>query len=174
MQDPTIQLWCEDEVHFQRHSSLMRMWAPKGQQPRVISPSVRHKIGFFGALNLKTGQLVTQETSTFSAQTFGAFIRYLLRSTQGQIYLILDNARWHRSKILKEFFEANQQRLVFIFLPPYSPELNPIERVWRITRRKVTHNRYFPSTEDLRLALVSQFTIWRLPNSSFKVLCERI
>jgi transposase len=174
MQDPTIQLWCEDEVHFQRHSSLIRMWAPKGQQPRVISPSVRHKIGFFGALNLKTGQLVTQETSTFSAQTFGAFIRYLLRSTQGQIYLILDNARWHRSKILKEFFEANQQRLVFIFLPPYSPELNPIERVWRITRRKVTHNRYFPSVEDLRLALVSQFTIWRLPNSSFKVLCERI
>jgi transposase len=174
MQDPTIQLWCEDEVHFQRNSSLIRMWAPKGQQPRVISPSVRHKIGFFGALNLKTGQLVTQETSTFSAQTFGAFIRYLLRSTQGQIYLILDNARWHRSKILKEFFEANQQRLVFIFLPPYSPELNPIERVWRITRRKVTHNRYFPSVEDLRLALVSQFTIWRLPNSSFKVLCERI
>jgi transposase len=174
MQDPTIQLWCEDEVHFQRNSSLIRMWAPKGQQPRVISPSVRHKIGFFGALNLKTGQLVTQETSTFSAQTFGAFIRYLLRSTQGQIYLILDNARWHRSKILKEFFEANQQRLVFIYLPPYSPELNPIERVWRITRRKVTHNRYFPSVEDLRLALVSQFTIWRLPNSSFKVLCERI
>jgi hypothetical protein len=61
MQDSTIQLWCEDEVHFQRHSSLMRMWAPKGQQPRVLSPSVRHKVGFFGALNLKTGQLVTQE-----------------------------------------------------------------------------------------------------------------
>jgi transposase len=174
MQDPTIQLWCEDEVHFQRHSSLMRMWAPKGQQPRVISPSVRHKVGFFGALNLKTGQLVTQETSTFSAQTFGAFIRYLLRSTQGQIYLILDNARWHRSKELKEFFETNRQRLEFIYLPPYSPELNPIERVWRITRRKVTHNRYFPSIEDLRLALVSQFTIWRLPNLPLKVLCARI
>jgi transposase len=174
MQDPAIQLWCEDEVHFQRHSSLIRMWAPKGRQPRVISPSVRHKVGFFGAFNLKTGQLVTQEAQTFSALTFGDFIRYLLQSTQGQIYLILDNARWHRAKILKEFFEANQQRLVFIFLPPYSPELNPIERIWRITRRKVTHNRYFPSTEDLRLALVSQFTIWRSPNSSFKVLCERI
>jgi len=174
MQDPTIQLWCEDEVHFQRHSSLMRMWAPKGQQPRVISPSVRHKVGFFGALNLKTGQLMTQEAPTFSAQTFGDFIRYLLQSTQGKIFLILDNARWHRAKELKEFFETNQQRLEFIYLPPYSPELNPIERVWRITRRKVTHNRYFPSIEDLRLALVSQFTIWRLPNSSFKVLCERI
>jgi transposase len=154
--------------------SLMRIWAPKGQQPRIISPSVRYKVGFFGALNLKTGQLMTQEAPTFSAQPFGDFIRYLLQSTRGQIYLILDNARWHRSKALKEFFDANQQRLVFIFLTPYSPELNPIERVWRITRRKVTHNRYFPSIEDLRLAQVSQFTIWRLPNSSFKVLCERI
>jgi len=174
MQDPTIQLWCEDEVHFQRHSSLIRMWAPKWQQPLIISPSVRHKVGFFGALNLKTGQLVTQEAPTFSAQTFGDFIRYLLQSTQGKIFLILDNARWHRSQGLKDFFEANRDRLVFLFLPSYSPELNPIERVWRITRRQVTHNRYFPSIEDLRLALVSQFTIWSLPNSSFKVLCERI
>jgi len=174
MQDPTVQLWCEDEVHFQRHSSLVRMWAPKGQQPRVLSPSVRHKVGFFGALNLKTGQLVTQEAPTFNAQTFGDFIRYLLQSTQGKIYLILDNARWHRSKDLKPFLEANRHRLVFIFLPAYSPELNPIERVWRITRRKVTHNRYFPSIEDLRIALVSQFMVWALPNSSLKVLCARI
>jgi transposase len=174
MQDPTVQLWCEDEVHFQRHSSLVRMWAPKGQQPRILSPSVRHKVGFFGALNLKTGQLVTQEAPTFSAQTFGNFIRYLLQSTQGKIFLILDNARWHRSKDLKELFEANRQRLIFIFLPAYSPELNPIERVWRITRRKVTHNRYFPSIEDLRLALVSQFMKWQIPNPILKVLCARI
>ena len=174
MQDPTIQLWCEDEVHFQRHSSLIRMWAPKGQQPRVLSPSVRHKVGFFGALNLKTGQLVSQEAPTFNAQTFGDFIRYLLQSTQGKIWLILDNARWHHSKELKEFYEANQERLTFIFLPAYSPELNPIERVWRITRRKITHNRYFPSIEDLRLALVSQFMAWNGPNSTLIALCARI
>ena len=66
MKDPAIQLWCEDEVHFQRHSSLIRMWAPKGQQPRVLSPSVRHKVGFFGALNLKTGVLLTQEAPPLS------------------------------------------------------------------------------------------------------------
>jgi len=174
MQDPTIQLWCEDEVHFQRHSSLMRMWAPKGRQPRVLSPSVRHKVGFFGALNLKTGQLVTQEAPTFSAQTFGDFIRYLLQSTQGKIFLILDNARWHRSKDLKEFFEASQQRLVFIFLPAYSPELNPIERVWRITRRQVTHNRYFQSNQDLKTSLLSTFLKWEQPNATLTTLCANI
>jgi transposase len=174
MQDPAIQLWCEDEVHFQRHSSLLRMWAPKGEQPRVLSPSCRDKVGFFGALNLKTGQLLTQEASTFNGQTFGEFIRYLLRSTCGQIYLILDNARWHRSKDLKVFFKAKRKRLILIFLPAYSPDLNPVERVWRITRRKVTHNRYFPSVEDLRIALVSQFAIWNSPNLVLKVLCANI
>jgi transposase len=174
MNDPAIQLWCEDEVHFQRHSSLIRMWAPKGQQPRVLSPSVRHKVGFFGALNLKTGRLVTQETPIFNAATFGDFLHHLLQSTQGKLYLILDNARWHRSKDLKEFLEANQHRLVLIFLPAYSPELNPIERVWRVTRRQVTHNRYFPSIEDLRIALVSQFIKWDQPNSVLKVLCATI
>jgi transposase len=150
------------------------MWAPKGQQPRILSPSVRHKVGFFGALNLKTGRLLTQEAPTFSAQTFGDFIRYLLQSTQGKIYLILDNARWHRSKDLKDFFEANRDRLVFIFLPAYSPELNPVERVWRVTRRKVTHNRYFQSLEDLRIALISQFLKWEQPNHALKVLCANI
>jgi transposase len=174
MNDPAIHLWCEDEVHFQRHSSLTRMWAAIGQQPRVLSPSVRHKVGFFGALNLKTGRLVTQEAPIFNATTFGDFLRYLLQSTQGKLYLILDNARWHRSKDLKELLEANQNRLVLIFLPAYSPELNPIERVWRITRRQVTHNRYFPSTEDLRIALVSQFLKWNQPNSILKVLCANI
>jgi transposase len=174
MQDPTIQLWCEDEVHFQRHSSLLRMWAPKGVQPHVLSPSCRDKVGFFGALNLKTGQLLTQEASTFNGQTFGEFIRYILRSTRGKIYLILDNARWHRSKYLKAFFKAKWKRLIFIFLPAYSPELNPIERIWRVTRRKITHNRYFPSVEDLRIALVSQFAIWSSPNFVLKVLCANI
>jgi transposase len=174
MQDSTVQLWCEDEVHFQRHSSLIRMWAPKGQQPRVLSPSVRHKVGFFGAINLKTGRLLTPEAPTFNSTTFGDFIRYLLQSTQGKLYLILDNARWHRSRDLKDFFEMNRDRLVLIFLPAYSPELNPIERVWRVTRRRVTHNRYFLSLEDLRIALVSQFLKWEQPNSALKVLCANI
>jgi len=174
MRDPSVQLWCEDEVHFQRHSTLIRMWAPKGQQPRVLSASTRQKVGFFGALNVKTGRLVTMEASTFNAETFGDFIRHLLQCTQERFYLILDNATWHRARVLRSFFIENQDRLVRIFLPPYSPELNPIERVWRITRRQVTHNRYFQSVEDLTTALLSHFAKWEQPNDALKVLCANI
>jgi len=174
MKDPAIQLWCEDEVHFQRHSSLIRMWAPKGQQPRVLSPSVRDKVGFFGALDLKTGRLLTKEAPTFSAETFGDFVHYLLQSTQGKIYLILDNARWHKAQALKELFHTNRDRIVRIFLPSYSPELNPVERAWRVTRRRVTHNRYFQSDEELTEALTSLFTKWERPNTILKTLCANI
>jgi len=174
MKDPTIQLWCEDEVHFQRHSSLIRMWAPKGKQPRVLSPSCRDKVGFFGALDLKTGRLLTREAPTFSADTFGDFICYLLHSTQRKIYLVLDNARWHKARALRELFYANRNRIVRVFLPPYSPELNPVERVWRITRRQVTHNRYFQSNLELETSLLNTFSKWEQPNITLKTLCATI
>ncbi len=108
MKDPHIQLWAEDEVHFQRHTTLTRMWAPKGQQPRVISASTRQKIGFFGAINLKTGSLLTQKDSPFNADTFRNFLHYLLQHTQGKIHLILDKVSYHRAQDLKEFLKQNQ------------------------------------------------------------------
>lgn len=174
MKDPDIQLWCEDEVHFQRHSSLIRTWAPRGQQPRVDSASTREKVGFFGAVNVKTGCLLTKDAPTFNGETFGDFLRYLLQSTQGKLHLILDNAKYHRARILKDFFINHQDRLVRIFLPPYSPELNPAERVWRITRRLVTHNRYFPSVEELKMTLISHFGKWAQPNIALRALCANI
>jgi transposase len=150
------------------------MWAPKGQQPRVSSASTRQKVGFFGAVNLKTGVLLTQDAPTFNGETFGDFVGYLLQTTQEKVYLILDNAKWHQARVLKDFFIQNQDRLVLIFLPPYSPELNPAERVWRITRRLVTHNRYFPSVEELKIALTSHFAKWAQPNIALKALCANI
>ncbi len=61
-----------------------------------------------------------------------------------------------------------------IFLPPYSSEFNPIERVWRITRRQVTHNRYFEFVEILEKSLMSHFNKWNRPNNTLRVLCANI
>jgi len=117
---------------------------------------------------------LTQEAYPFNAETLHHFLYYLLRSTRGRILLILDNVSYHKAQDLKPFFSKYQSRLVRAFLPPYSPELNPIERVWRITRRKVTHNRYFPNIEVLNGALISQFVQWEHPNETLKVLCANI
>ena len=79
-----------------------------------------------------------------------------------------------QSPRFKGFFSDNQDRLVRVFLPSYSPELNPIERVWRITRRTVTHNRYFTSMKELEKDLVSYFAKWEQPNKTLQVLCVDI
>ena len=120
MKDPSVQLWCEDEVHFQRHSSLIRMWAPKGEQPRVLSASTRQKVGFLGAVDLKTGRLLAKEAATFNAETFGGFLRYLLQHTEGKVYLILDNASWHKARNLRGFFTQNRDRLARVVGVPSS------------------------------------------------------
>lgn len=174
MTDPSIEIWALDEVHFQRATSLIRTWAVKGNQPKIISASTRQKVGFFGAINIKTGQLLTQQSDVFNAETFHQFLCYLLNRTQGKILLILDNARYHHARDLKPFFTEYKKRFQREFLPPYSPELNPIERIWRITRRKITHNRYFPVLEDLKSAVLSQFIQWEQPNVTLKTLCSNI
>lgn len=174
LKDQTIEVWAEDEVHFHRTTSITRTWAPVGQQPHILSASTREKIGFLGAVSLKTGRLLIQQSEPFNWETFHHFLCYLLKHTRGRILLIMDNARWHRAKALKPFFLHHQNRLVPIFLPPYSPELNPIERVWRITRRCVTHNRYFPDIKTLRDALMNHFLKYRSPNEALRVLCTNI
>lgn len=78
MKNSSIEIWAEDEVHFQRTSSLIRTWAPRGEQPHILSAPTREKIGFFGAVSLKTGQLLTQRVFVFNTQTFCNFLSYLL------------------------------------------------------------------------------------------------
>jgi transposase len=174
MEDPNIQVWCEDEVHFGRYATLIRTWSPKGEQPSVISASTRENVGFFGVVNVKTGQLLTRESKVFNGVNFTSFIRYLVKQVKGKNYLILDNARWHTSKELKKLLAKHKRKLVCLYLPPYSPELNPVERVWGMTRRIVTHNRYFGSVIDLAKALVAHFLNLIRPNDTLKTLCANI
>ena len=69
-------------------------------------------------------------------------------------------------------YQDIRDKITFIFLPPYSPDLNPIEQVWRITRREVTHNTYFATEKVLEDTLDSHFAIYRQPNVKLASLCS--
>jgi transposase len=115
-----------------------------------------------------------QRAESFNARTFEQFLLKLIRfsfQTCKKIYLIVDNARWHHAKLLQEFLEEQKDRLVLWFLPPYSPELNPQERVWRQTRRKATHNKYFEKESELIREVESIFFAWSTPNFELWNLC---
>lgn len=174
--DPRVDLWALDEVHFQQHGSRCRMWiAPEDKDPVVLHHPTRRSVGYFGAVRLRDGKLLCRrEEDKFNGETFWAFLKDLrVRSSRARrrVALIIDNAGYHHAKLHEDWREAHAAEFWLEFLPPYSPELNPIERVWKLTRRKCLHNCYFPSLELITEAVELQFAEWATPNNVLRRLC---
>lgn len=150
------------------------MWVPpEVKDPVLIHAPTRKSIACFGAVSLETGKFAYNLCDTFDAKTFESFLKVLLRRrTRGKRMVIaLDNARYHHAKLLAPFLQKHLKVLTLLFLPPYSPQLAPIERVWKLTRRLATHNRYFETLGDVLVAVQQCFTRWLKPNSTLKRLC---
>lgn len=168
------EIWSLDECHFQQHGSRCSMWIPPEQKdPVVLHAPTRKSVSLFGAVNVSNGRLLYSISPVFNAETFFDFIRTL--SDHGgkkkKLIVILDNARYHHANFFKPWLDKKGERLKLLFLPPYSPELNPIERVWKLTRRNKTHNQYFPSLEGLVNNVKEQLLIWKKPNDVLRKLC---
>jgi transposase len=172
--DERLELWSLDECHFQQHGSRCAMWVPPEEKdPTVLHAPTRKSIALFGAVNLRDGQLVTHFSPKFDAITFWDFLKKLLRyrPLNQRIVLILDNARYHHAKLPQPFLAEKRYDLSLLFLPPYSPELNPVERVWKLARRVCTHNQYFPLLNNLIDAVTQQLESWKKPNKTLQRLC---
>ncbi len=66
-----------------------------------------------------------------------------------RVIVIIDNAKYHHAKLHADWRKQQAAKFILDFLPPYSPDLNPIERLWKLTRKLCLHNRYFPTLEDV-------------------------
>lgn len=175
----TIDLWFIDEVHFQQYGSACRMWVP----PEIANPVLLHQptrksIGYFGAVRVKDGKFVYQrEENKFNGESFFSFLKRLRRSScrsSRKVVVVADNARYHHAVMHKEWREQNRRQFALEFLPPYSPELNPIERVWKLTRRRATHNRYFSTLQELTLSIEKVFNTWGNGNNILNKTCAII
>jgi transposase len=150
------------------------MWIPpEAVDPIVLNAPGRKSVGEYGAVRVSNGQLVPQQSEVLNAESFQMFLKRLFRHrrTGRQMVIILDNARYHHAVFLQPWLNSHQEVLQLDFLPPYSPELNPIERVWKLTRTLCTHNRYFPTLESLVNAVSQRFEIWSKPNEQLAQLC---
>ena len=150
------------------------MWIPpEDKDPVVLHAPTRKSVAVFGAVRPVDGKLATFLMNTFNAETFQAFLSLLLRhKRKGRtIMVIVDNAAWHKSRDLQPWLDANKHALRLDFLPPYSPDLNAIERVWKLTRRLRTHNKYFATLDELVETVCEQFKAWCKPNEDLRRLC---
>ena len=168
----------EDECHFKLTLTIIRAWFLAGSHPEIKSPVDRFKMSIFGAMG-RNGQLITLENEKFNAETFRLFLSKLLleaqvgRKSNGKkkkILLVLDNAKYHHAKILQPWLKEVSEVLELFFLPPYSPDLNPIEMLWKKTRRNVTHNRFFESLQALCYDLKLYWKSFALPNDELMKL----
>jgi transposase len=150
------------------------MWVPpENKDPILLHAPTRKSIACFGAVSLHTGKFVRSVSIIFNAQTFEVFLKQLLRhrSRGKKMVIVLDNARYHHAKLLAPFLHKHRKHLALLFLPPYSPQLAPIERVWKLARRLATHNRYFATLDEVLVAIESCFDRWTKPNPVLRRLC---
>ena len=171
-----MDLWAMDEVHFQQHGSRCRMWVPPEiKDPVCYHAPTRKSISFFGAVRLRDGKLVmSRPEGMFDAQTCWELLRNLERRTRRtgrKTAIIADNARYHHASLHEEWRREVADHFSLYFLPPYSPELNPIERVWKLIRRCCLHNRYFRDLSEVVLALEPRLRDWSGSNSTLRRLC---
>ena len=139
-----------DEASFAQWGSLGYTWARVGQQPVVKTTGRRRAYKIFGLIELFSGRLFYHGIDgRFNGPSYIAFLTSVLDQTTEPLFLVRDGAPYHRAAPVKAFFERHRDRLHVIRLPSYSPDYNPIEFLWRATKRSATHNRYFPEFTDL-------------------------
>lgn len=149
-----------DEVSFAQWGSLGRTWAPIGKQPKIKTTGKRKALKMFGAIELFSGKFRYMETEKkFNGASYIEFLKVLVRNARRPVILIEDGAPYHRSKEVKAFKKQMQERgRMFTYrLPSYSPDYNPIEKLWKKAKKDATHCRYFPTFESLREAVVAAF-----------------
>ena len=114
----------------------------------------------FGAIEFHSGKFIFMETpEKFNSDSYLQFLRHLLDSSSAPIILIEDGAPYHRSSQVKEFQQDMKARGVLFTcrLPSFSPDFNPIEKLWRDTKKDATHLKYFKTFDELRKSVLGAF-----------------
>ncbi|MFH0752660.1 MAG: IS630 family transposase [archaeon] len=139
-----------DEVSFRLVPVYRKMWYLTGQTPQGKFFWSNKKITIFGALK-DTGDLFCENFNGQNSLTYLAFLSDFIDTLdKNKNYVfILDNASYHKTDVIKDYL-AEFSNIKVEYLPPYCPELNPIETCWKITRHNVTNSNYFQTTERLK------------------------
>jgi transposase len=134
----------EDEASFAQWGSLSYTWARRGRQPEVPTSGKRKGYKVFGAIAYFSGRLFDRGIEgRFNSESDQAFLQMILAQTTQHLFLIHDGARYHTSAATQAFLATHSDRITAEPLPSYSPDYNPIEYLWKKTKKRATHNKYF-------------------------------
>ena len=135
----------QDEARFGRINNVRRCWAPKPVRPLCQAMLTHEYTYVYGAIDVATGQMESLILPQANSDCMQIFLDEVAqRHPDERIVMVIDGAGWHCSHMLKA-----PDNIYLLKLPPYAPELNPIEHVWDELREKYFHNRAFKSLDAL-------------------------
>ena len=134
-----------DAVHPTHAARPVGCWAPKADNLAIEQTSGRQRINIHGAINLETGKTRMIEVETVDAVSTITLLEAIeaLDPLMALLHVFLDNARYHHAKLVQQWLARPGCRIKLHFIPAYCPHLNPIERLWGVMHRNVTHNRTY-------------------------------
>ena len=146
-----------DAVHPTHAVRPVGCWAPKDTPVAVQQTSGRQRLNIHGAIDLETGKTRMIEAATVNAISMITLLRAIEAMYPGKrvIHLFVDNARYHHAKLVQAWLARPGSRIKLHFIPAYCPHLDPIEVLWGLMHKHVTHNRCHATFADFKAAILT-------------------
>ncbi len=163
-----------DAVHPTHAVRPVGCWAPKDIPVAVAQTSGRQRLNIHGTIDLETGTTSMIEAETIDAASTIRLMTTLLAlyPRKRVIHLFLDNARYHHARLVQQWLAQQGGRIKLHFIPAYCPHLDPIERLWGLMHKHITHNRCHETFADFRAAILA-FLREEVPRN-WHVFCDAV
>jgi transposase len=153
-----VHIFFADEAHFRADGDLRGLWTQRGEEALVPSTSPKYgaKASYYAAVCVDTGDVVAARVEgTTTAATSVAFLQGLRAEVPGDLVVIWDNGPAHHGEAMRQYLATPELRLRLLALPPYSPDYNPAEAIWKWVREEVTANTCFGSAATVAAAVTA-------------------
>ncbi len=142
-----------DSVHPQHQTRLAYGWIMKGERKPIATTARQYRLNFMGGVCLTNHKVVYEQSDKINEESIQSFLFRLRKHHPGnyKVHIIWDNVGYHCSGLVQDF--AKELGIVIHYLPPYSPNLNPVERLWKIMHEQVTYNKYYEKFSDFTEAI---------------------
>jgi transposase len=159
-----------DSTHPMLNPVLASGWIKKGQDVVVKTNSGRQRVNITGAIEITSLDVIARTSDTVNQSSICELLHAIRRKNpkEKNLYLVLDNAPYNRSFSVRRL--AKKLEIKILYLPPYSPNLNPIERLWKFMKKKVLANQHYESLPEFKLALSEFFRGIRKYRSELETL----
>ena len=150
-------IYFADSVHPQHQTRLAYGWILVGERKEIPTTGRQYRVNLIGGISLDGHKIIHRQAERINAESIKLFLHQLRKNHAcgARIHVIWDNAGYHTSNEVKKY--AKELNLKLHYLPPYSPNLNPIERLWKLMHEHVTYNQYYEKFAEFTDAVLNFF-----------------